>query len=130
MPPRPAWPRRRRSSNAPITPSPVLLFRYSALTFNPHRIHYDLRYCREEEGYPGLVVHGPLQATLLLDLLHRAHPQRRVKRFEFKALRPVFDTAPFALCGQLSDDGRAARLWTRDAQGFMAMDATAELAEE
>ena len=113
-----------------ITPSPVLLFRYSALTFNPHRIHYDLRYCLEEEGYPGLVVHGPLQATLLLDLLHRAHAQRRVKRFEFKALRPVFDTAPFALCGQLSDDGRAARLWTRDAQGFMAMDATAELAEE
>ena len=75
-------------------------------------------------------MHGPLQATLLLDLLHRAHPQRRLQRFEFKALRPVFDTAPFAVCGQLSDDGRSARLWTRDAQGFIAMDATADLAEE
>ncbi len=130
MPPRRGVTAPQAQFERTITPSPVLLFRYSALTFNPHRIHYDLRYCREQEGYPGLVVHGPLQATLLLDLLHRAHPQRRVKRFEFKALRPVFDTAPFALCGQLSDDGRAARLWTRDAQGFMAMDATAELAEE
>jgi 3-methylfumaryl-CoA hydratase len=113
-----------------IDPTPMLLFRYSALTFNPHRIHYDLRYCREDEGYPGLVVHGPLQATLLLDLLYRAHPQRRLRRFAFKALRPVFDTAPFALSGRLSDDGRQARLWTRDAGGALAMDATADLAEE
>jgi 3-methylfumaryl-CoA hydratase len=110
-----------------IDPTPVLLFRYSALTFNPHRIHYDLKYCREEESYPGLVVHGPLQATLLLDLLHRAHPQARLRRFEFRALRPLFDTAPFAVCGRLVDDGRRARLWTRDADGCITMEASAEL---
>jgi 3-methylfumaryl-CoA hydratase len=110
-----------------IDPTPVLLFRYSALTFNPHRIHYDLKYCREEESYPGLVVHGPLQATLLLDLLHRAHPQARLRRFEFRALRPLFDTARFAVCGRLLDDGRRARLWTRDGDGCITMDASAEL---
>ena len=66
-----------------ITPDPVLLFRYSALTFNSHRIHYDKPYAMGEEGYPGLVVHGPLLATLLLDLLRRDYPELRVKTFSF-----------------------------------------------
>jgi 3-methylfumaryl-CoA hydratase len=111
-----------------IDPTPVLLFRYSALTFNPHRIHYDLKYCQEQEAYPGLVVHGPLQATLLLDLLHRARPQARVRRFAFKALRPLFDIAAFEVCGRMADDGASARLWTRDAEGCMTMEASVELA--
>ena len=78
-----------------ISPDPVLLFRYSALTFNGHRIHYDRRYVTEVEGYPGLVVHGPLIATLLLDLLRREMPEADVSRFQFKAIRPLFDLEAF-----------------------------------
>ncbi|MEK9721667.1 MAG: MaoC family dehydratase N-terminal domain-containing protein, partial [Quisquiliibacterium sp.] len=74
-----------------IVPDDVLLFRYSALTFNGHRIHYDRRYVTGVEGYPGLIVHGPLIATLLLDALRHEHPQARVARFEFRAMRPTFD---------------------------------------
>ena len=69
-------------------PDDVLLFRYSALTFNGHRIHYDRRYVTEVEGYPGLIVHGPLIATLLLDLLRHQLPDAQVARFEFRAMRP------------------------------------------
>jgi 3-methylfumaryl-CoA hydratase len=119
-PPRPAEFRRT------IVPDPVLLFRYSALTFNGHRIHYDRRYVTEVEGYPGLVVHGPLQATLLLDLLDREFPGARVARFTFRALAPIFDTAPFDLCGARA--GSAVKLWTLAPDGRVAMDATAELA--
>src|SRR5262249_3409205 len=67
-----------------VSADPVLLFRYSALTFNGHRIHYDRTYVTEVEGYPGLVVHGPLIATLLLDLLRREMPRATVRRFFFK----------------------------------------------
>ncbi|MCL4798978.1 MAG: MaoC family dehydratase N-terminal domain-containing protein [Burkholderiales bacterium] len=111
-----------------ITPDPLLLFRYSALTFNGHRIHYDRRYCTEVEGYPGLVVHGPLLATLLLDLLRRERPESTATSFRFRALSPVFDTAPFAVCGQPLGDGREARLWVRRRDGALAMDASATLA--
>jgi 3-methylfumaryl-CoA hydratase len=104
----------------------VLLFRYSALTFNGHRIHYDRRYVTTVEGYPGLVVHGPLQATLLLDLVRRELPAATVARFEFRALRPLFDTAPFAVCGRLQ--GGDASLWVQDADGMLAMEATATFA--
>lgn len=69
----------------------MLLFRYSALTFNGHRIHYDRRYVTEVEGYPGLVVHGPLLATLMLELLRRNLPDARVLRFVFRAVKPTFD---------------------------------------
>jgi 3-methylfumaryl-CoA hydratase len=109
-----------------ITPDPVLLFRYSALTFNGHRIHYDRPYAMHEEAYPGLVVHGPLIATLLLDQLRRAHPSAQVKTFEFKAISPLFDTATFDICGRL--DGDLATLWARGSQGQLAMQATATLA--
>src|SRR5205814_1207241 len=81
-------------------PDEVLLFRYSALTFNGHRIHYDRRYVTQVEGYPGLIVHGPLIATLLVDLLRWQLPEARVAKFEFRALRPIFDTRPFFVCGQ------------------------------
>lgn len=109
------------------TPDPVLLFRYSALTFNSHRIHYDRPYATGEEGYPGLVVHGPLLATLLLDLLRREQPQVRVKTFEFKAMSPLFDTASFSLCGRI--DAGVATLWARGSQGQLAMMAHAEVQE-
>ncbi|MEY3252188.1 MAG: hypothetical protein RL227_1161 [Pseudomonadota bacterium] len=107
-----------------IVPDPVLLFRYSALTFNGHRIHYDRSYVTEVEGYPGLVVHGPLIATLLLDLLHRERPQARVTRFAFTAVRPIFDIHRFHVCGRLEAGGRVA-LWARDHEGALAMRAEA-----
>jgi 3-methylfumaryl-CoA hydratase len=108
-----------------VLPDPVLLFRYSALTFNSHRIHYDLDYVRDVEGYPGLVVHGPLIATLLLDALDRAHPGRRVSAFAFRALAPVYHIEPFALRGVCT--GPTARLWAAKA-GAVTMQATADLA--
>jgi 3-methylfumaryl-CoA hydratase len=111
-----------------IVPDDVLLFRYSALTFNGHRIHYDRKYVTEVEGYPGLIVHGPLIATLLMDLLRRNLPEARVLRFEFKAVRPTFDTDPFTVHGQPSADGKTVRLWGRDHGGWLTMDATATLA--
>ena len=111
-----------------IVPDDVLLFRYSALTFNGHRIHYDRKYVTEVEGYPGLIVHGPLIATLLMDLLRRQKPDAQVARFEFKAVRPTFDIHPFSLHGQPSDDGKTVRLWGRDHEGWLTMDATATLA--
>ena len=110
-----------------IVPDDVLLFRYSALTFNGHRIHYDRRYATEVEGYPGLVVHGPLIATLLLDLLRHHLPGATVARFSFRAIKPTFDIAPFQLCGRPSANGHTVALWARQAEGALAMDATATL---
>ena len=107
-----------------ISPDPVLLFRYSALTFNSHRIHYDAPYVTGVEGYPGLIVHGPLIATLLLDNLRRASPEARVKQFSFRALSPLFDTASFSVCGRLSSKGEAA-LWAKSADNTLCMEATA-----
>lgn len=111
-----------------VEPDEVMLFRYSALTFNSHRIHYDRRYTTETEGYPGLVVHGPLIATLLLDLVRRHQPHAVVSAFQFRAVRPLFDTASFSVCGAPSADGRTIKLWAKDAGGMLTMDATATLA--
>jgi 3-methylfumaryl-CoA hydratase len=88
---------------------PMLLFRFSAVTFNSHRIHYDRDYAVGVEGYPGLVVHGPLIATVLMDLFLRNQPGRNVATFRFRALRPLFDQAPFSIAG-LARDGKA-ELW-------------------
>ena len=110
-----------------IRPEETLLFRYSALTFNGHRIHYDRRYATEVEGYPGLVVHGPLIATLLLDLLRRNLADANVASFSFRAFRPLFDTAPFSVCGKTAADGKTAPLWAKDAEGCLAMEATVGL---
>jgi 3-methylfumaryl-CoA hydratase len=109
-----------------IVPDPVLLFRYSALTFNAHRIHYDLPYATGVEGYPGLVVHGPLLATFLLDLLHRQQPEARVRRFTFRAQRPLFGHQSFVVCGHRNDE-RCVTLWARGPGGELAMQAQAEL---
>ena len=111
-----------------IVPDDVLLFRYSALTFNGHRIHYDRHYVTEVEGYPGLIVHGPLIATLLVDLSRRSLPGARVAAFEFKAVRPTFDLNPFSVHGQPSADGRTVALWAQDHEGWLTMRATATLA--
>jgi 3-methylfumaryl-CoA hydratase len=110
-----------------VVPDDVLLFRYSALTFNGHRIHYDRKYVTEVEGYPGLIVHGPLIATLLMDLLRRQMPQADVAGFRFKAVRPTFDLHPFTVNGALQPDGKTVRLWSQDHEGWLTMDATATL---
>ena len=110
-----------------VVPDDVLLFRYSALTFNGHRIHYDRRYVTEVEGYPGLIVHGPLIATLLMDLLRRELPQAEVASFRFKAVRPTFDLHPFSVHGEPQSDGRTVKLWARDHEGWLTMDAVATL---
>ncbi len=112
-----------------VIPDPVLLFRYSALTFNGHRIHYDQPYAAGVEGYPGLIVHGPLIATLLIDLLRREMPDAAVAVFRFRTLSPLFDTADFSIHGQPEGDG-VVRLWARRADGGLAMDATATLKGE
>ena len=105
----------------------VLLFRYSALTFNGHRIHYDRPYATQVEGYPGLIVHGPLIATLLMDLLRRQLPEADVVSFNFKALRPTFDQQPLQVNGALQADGKTVKLWAQDHEGWLTMDATATL---
>ena len=115
--PRGAWHRE-------IAPDATLLFRFSALTFNGHRIHYDLKYATAEESYPGLVVHGPLLATLLLDLVRRERRDAAVERFQFKALRPTFDTSPFTLEGD-PDGDRHVKLWSTDNHGATAVEAEA-----
>ena len=110
-----------------IVPDDVLLFRYSALTFNGHRIHYDRRYVTEIEGYPGLIVHGPLIATLLMDLLRRQMPVAEVASFRFKAVRPTFDLHSFTLNATPHADGKTIHLWACDHEGWLTMDATATL---
>jgi 3-methylfumaryl-CoA hydratase len=109
-----------------IVPTEPLLFRYSALTFNSHRIHYDRRYVTEREGYPGLVVHGPLIATLLIDLLRR-NSARALVSFRFRAVSPLFDTESFSVHGaaEAADD---VALWASNASGNLAMEADATLA--
>ena len=113
----PAWERE-------IGPDPVLLFRYSALTFNGHRIHYDQPYVTGVEGYPGLIVHGPLLATLMADLPRRS-AGRELASFAFRALRPIFDTAAFTVAA--SPEGEdAAKTWVVDPEGLLAMDGRVE----
>ena len=109
-----------------ILPDDVLLFRYSALTFNGHRIHYDRRYVTQVEGYPGLIVHGPLIATLLVDLVRRNAPDAQLERFEFKALRPTFDGSPMRVNG--TPAGKDVDLWAQDHDGWLTMSAKAQLA--
>jgi len=129
-PPTPA-PKDDAAFSREIVPDDVLLFRYSALTFNGHRIHYDRRYVTQVEGYPGLIVHGPLIATLLVDLLRRNAPGAQLARFEFRAVRPTFDIAPFRVHGKPAEgstDGKTFSLWGEDAGGWLTMQATAVLA--
>ncbi|CAM3345930.1 N-terminal of MaoC-like dehydratase domain-containing protein [Bordetella sputigena] len=110
-----------------LHPDPVLLFRYSALTFNSHRIHYDHPYVTGEEGYPGLIVHGPLIATLLVDLLQRELPDAALRSFAFRAMRPCFAGNALTVCGKRQGNSEVT-LWTKDHEGSLGMLATATIA--
>lgn len=108
----------------PVEVSAPLLFRYSALTFNGHRIHYDRTYSAEVEGYPGLVVHGPLQATLLFQFAMSLRKGATPARFKFRSLSTLFDDETFNL--HASEDGSLLKLWTARPSGPVAMMAEAE----
>jgi 3-methylfumaryl-CoA hydratase len=121
-PAKPTEPRTAKWSRV-VDPTPVLLFRYSALTFNGHRIHYDRNYCAQAEGYPGLVVHGPLQATLLMELATEARDGAPPRSFTFRGAQPLFDGAPFSVNAR--EAGAGLELWTQDAAGRQTMTASA-----
>lgn len=108
-----------------IIPDSVMLFRYSALTYNGHRIHYDREYCQNVEGYPGLIVHGPLLGTLLMRLAVRKMEERELASFSFRNFNPIFDTAPFTLNGREENDRQCA-VWAAGPGGELAVSATAE----
>lgn len=110
-----------------VEPDPVLLFRYSALTFNGHRIHYDRDYATQIEGYPGLIVHGPLLATYLLEMMARQYPNSTVTEFEFKAVSPVFDEGSFVVCGLEPDKNGRCELWIRNGAGELCVKGAAVL---
>jgi 3-methylfumaryl-CoA hydratase len=110
-----------------VDPDPVLLFRFSALTFNSHRIHYDRPWATEVEGYPGLVVHGPLTTTLLIDFARDHNAGRPFLGYTTQARAPLFDTAPFELRGRPTADGVGAELWAVTPEGTVAMSARADL---
>lgn len=110
-----------------LVPNSTLLFRYSALTFNGHRIHYDLDFCRQVEGYPGLVFHGPLTATLLLELAMEKNSAKTLSAYEFRALSPLFDNAPFSLNGRQHNE--KAEMWASNADGCLAMKSTVIFSE-
>ncbi|OOY14478.1 MaoC family dehydratase N-terminal domain-containing protein [Thioclava sp. DLFJ4-1] len=112
----------RGAHHVQIDPSAVLLFRYSALTFNGHRIHYDAPYVTNVEGYPGLIVHGPIQATMLVQFAETIGG-RLPARFDFRSLSPLFDIADFTLNAE--EDGEGLRLWTSYVDGPVAMEARA-----
>jgi 3-methylfumaryl-CoA hydratase len=101
---------------------PVLLFRFSALTFNAHRIHYDIQYATQIEKYPGLVVHGPLQALLLLESARKRNPDKKPVYYEFKAVRPLFDFDQLHIGGQVRTD-RGHDLYAINADGNITMQA-------
>ena len=111
-----------------IEPDAVLLFRFSALTFNSHRIHYDRTWAMQTEGYPGLVVHGPLTSTLLIDFARDHNPGRTFLTYTTQARAPLFDTAPFELRGRPTAGGRGCEVWAVTPAGTVAMSAQVEFA--
>ena len=108
-----------------VTPDPVNLFRYSALTFNGHRIHYDRAYATGAEGYPGLVVHGPFTSSLLINFARDNNPGRRMVSYEMRAKAPLFDIAPIELVGGPTGDGGQCAVWAVTPEGGIAMAAQA-----
>jgi len=104
-----------------IQADPVLLFRFSALTFNGHRIHYDQPYVTGTEGYPGLIVHGPLMGLLQMELARRTNPARIAKSFEFRALSPVFAGGAFSVQARREQDG-STTTWVANSNGGLAQE--------
>lgn len=125
-----ATPPRSAARSLPVTPDSRLLFRYSALTFNGHRIHYDQRYATETEGYPALVVHGPLIATLLMNLAQAGHPQTPLQAFEFRAVAPAFVDEALQLTMHIDETAHAAdatcQLEASNPRGVVTMVARAQ----
>jgi 3-methylfumaryl-CoA hydratase len=111
-----------------IVPDPVLLFRFSALTFNSHRIHYDRAWAMAVEGYPALVVHGPLTSTLLIDFARDHSGGKAFASYTTQARAPLFEGAPLELRGRPRADGRGADLWAVTPEGTVAMSAQVEFA--
>lgn len=109
-----------------IVPDPVLLFRYSALTFNGHRIHYDHPYVTQSEGYPERVVNGSLTTLLTLELA-RAHVATPLKFMSSRAVRPLFVKRPFTVCGEPGTDGKSVKLWAIGDQNALALSVTADM---
>jgi len=103
----------------------VMLFRYSAVTFNPHRIHYDYPYATQTEGYPALLLHGPLTATLLSDLARDNNPRATMTAFEMRARLPLFSDRPFRIMGRPRDDRKVCDLWAVTPENTIAMEAFA-----
>ncbi|GAG79931.1 unnamed protein product, partial [marine sediment metagenome] len=118
-------PGKRAQWSQTIVPNPVLLFKYSALTFNGHRIHYDRNFCKQEFGFPGLVVHGPLIATLLMELVRHNLPEARVSEFSFRAMGPVFDFQRFKVAGCCEQN--TVHLWAVNEDEFETMSAQAKI---
>ena len=114
-----------------IHPSPILLFRYSALTFNGHRIHYDLDYCRNVEGYPGLVLHAPLIVTLMLNLARNCFPGKNLKFSEFrqKSIYPLYHGSPFTLHLKKMEPGHC-EIWASNSDKRLAARATLMVSQE
>ncbi|MGY9000069.1 MAG: acyl-CoA dehydrogenase [Rhodospirillales bacterium] len=110
-----------------LEPNSVLLFRYSALTFNSHRIHYDRDYTTEIEGYPALLVHGPLIATLLMNLLRQEMPRANVRNMNIRATAPIFVDGAFTVNGVPAKNGKSVELWATTGSGELAMTIDAEL---
>jgi 3-methylfumaryl-CoA hydratase len=101
----------------------VLLFRYSALTFNGHRIHYDRDYVTKVEGYPGLVFHGPLQAAFIVELAAKLRGGEPPKQFSYRGVQPLFEGSDFSV--NANDNSDAMELWTANSQGQPTMKGTA-----
>ncbi|HXF65776.1 MAG TPA: MaoC family dehydratase N-terminal domain-containing protein [Burkholderiales bacterium] len=108
-----------------VTPDPVLLFRYSALTFNGHRIHYDYPYVTQVEGYPNLVMNGGLTTLLLYELI-RTHASTPLRHLSSRNVRALFVNEPIALGGEPAPDNKTAKLWAADKDGALALTAEAE----
>jgi 3-methylfumaryl-CoA hydratase len=117
-------PLRRADWRRPVAIGPIELFRYSALTFNAHRIHYDRDYATGVENYPGLVVHGPLIATLLLDNFLRWRPADTIAKFSYRAKSPLFDGAPFELFATAREG--SALVWAQTDSAVVAMEGEVE----
>jgi 3-methylfumaryl-CoA hydratase len=111
-----------------IVPDSTLLFRYSAVSFNSHRIHFDKDYVREE-GYPGLLVHAPLTATLLVDFYQRNNPGKKIRKFDYIAQNPLFEGYPLSIYGQQLKNGKVS-LWADDCEGTRSMTAELETDKE
>ena len=122
--PKPMLPPDEPDKSITLTASPVQLFRYSAITFNSHRIHYDVDFCRDEEGYDGLIIHGPLTATLLMDMASRQAPDKRLKTFTFRALSPLTHVHKFSLHIRATVDNSFG-VWACNHRGELAMTADA-----